>query len=172
VAPLLAGLPRPPVVVGHSFGGRVAVHLAAGWPDRVQALVLTAAPLVRLGATSRPALRYRVGRALHRRGMVGDAAMERLRQRYGSADYRAAQGVMRDVHVTAVNETYEEQLRAVTCPVELVWGADDADVPVAVAERAAALLADATLTIAPSGGHLTPLTIPELIRDAIDRRLA
>ena len=31
-------------VVGHSFGGRVATHLAASYPDRVAALVLTGVP--------------------------------------------------------------------------------------------------------------------------------
>src|SRR3712207_7009798 len=51
-----------------------------------------------------------------------------------------SQGIMRHVHVRAVNETYEEALRAVRCPVELVWGAGDADVPVSVAEAAAALV--------------------------------
>src|SRR4051794_26005869 len=59
VAPLLAELPAPPVILGHSFGGRVAVHLAAGWPDLVHALVLTGVPLLRMGAGRKPALRFR-----------------------------------------------------------------------------------------------------------------
>ena len=37
----------PPVVVGHSFGGRIAVCLAALYPDRVGSLVLTGVPLVK-----------------------------------------------------------------------------------------------------------------------------
>jgi len=172
VVPLLAGLPRPAVVLGHSFGGKVAVHLAAGWPDLVRGLVLTGVPLLRLGPGRRPALTFRAGRALHRKGLIGDARMERVRQRYGSADYRNAQGVMRAVHVVSVNETFEDQLRAIRCPVELVWAADDSDVPPGVAERAADLLAQSTLTICPAGGHLTPLTVPDVLRAAIDRRLA
>ncbi len=51
--------------------------------------------------------------------------MERARRRHGSADYLAAQGVMRDVLVRLVNERYEDTLAAVQCPVELVWGDDD-----------------------------------------------
>jgi len=172
VVPLLAELPEPPVVLGHSFGGRVAVHLAAGWPEHVRALVLTGVPLLRLGGGRRPALRYRLGRALHRRGILGDEAMERLRQRYGSADYRAAQGIMRAVHVVAVNENYEEQLRAVRCPVELVWGDDDTEAPLAVAEQAATILGDrAHLTVVPEAGHMTPFTAPDALRAAIERGL-
>jgi pimeloyl-ACP methyl ester carboxylesterase len=167
---------EPVVVVGHSFGGRAALHLAASRPDRVRALVLAGVPLVRPPGSvpRRPPLEYRLVRALHRRGLVGEARMERLRQRYGSADYRAAEGTMRDVHVKAVNETYEEELRALRCPVELVWGADDADVPVSVAEAAAALVPDgrATLTVLPGVGHLVPTAAPHALRAALDRALA
>ncbi|HMK62450.1 MAG TPA: alpha/beta fold hydrolase, partial [Acidimicrobiales bacterium] len=37
----------PAVIVGHSFGGRVALQLAVARPDLVAALVLTGVPLVR-----------------------------------------------------------------------------------------------------------------------------
>jgi pimeloyl-ACP methyl ester carboxylesterase len=59
----------------------------------------------------------------------------------------------------------------VGCPVELVWGDDDGEVPVAVAEGAAALLGDATITVCPGAGHMLPLTAPGALRAAIERQL-
>ena len=179
LAPVLESFDAPPVVLGHSFGGRVAVHLAASTPDRVGALVLTGVPLLRPAAADGAAsagrkapLAFRVARSLHRRGLFPDERMEALRRRHGSADYRAASGVMRDVLVRVVNETYEEQLRAVRCPVELVWGDDDTAAPLDVAERAAAMLGDrATLTVLPGAGHLTPSTAPDALRMAAERRM-
>ena len=162
------------VVLGHSFGGRVAVHLAAAEPDRIAAVVLTGVPLLRppgtgSGGPLKPALGYRIGRALHARRLLSDDRMERLRQKYGSEDYRLATGVMRAVHVRAVNETYEEQLGRITCPVELVWGDDDTAAPLAVAEAAANLLHDARVTVVPGAGHLTPLTAPDALASALER---
>ena len=159
------------VVVGHSFGGRVALHLAAARPDRIAALVLTGVPLVRpSGATQRPpALRYRVGRALHRRGLLRDTWMEHLRQRYGSEDYRRASGAMRDVLVKAVNETYEAQLAGFAGPIELVWGASDDQVPVSVAEAAMTSCREPKLSVIPAIGHFLPLEAPEALIQAVNR---
>ncbi|HEX6476427.1 MAG TPA: alpha/beta hydrolase [Acidimicrobiales bacterium] len=170
VVPVLEELQVPAVVIGHSFGGRVAIHLAAAQPGLVKALVLTGVPLVRPAASHRrPPLRYRVGRALYGRKLLSEDRMEALRQRYGSPDYRAATGVMREVLVRTVNETYDEQLGAVRCPVELVWGDDDTEVPVSVAEAAAGLLEHPNLTVCRGAGHLVPLTAPDALRTAIGR---
>lgn len=161
------------VLVGHSRGGAIAVHLALAMPGRVSAMVLTGVPLLRRTDRegSKPALTFRVMRSLHRRGIVSDERMEAMRRKSGSADYRAATGVMRDILVRVTNETYEDELPRVQCPVELVWGAVDDQVPVDVAERAAALLPNATLTVLPGVGHLVPTHAPGALRAAIDKQL-
>jgi pimeloyl-ACP methyl ester carboxylesterase len=171
VAPVLDELGPEVVVLGHSFGGRVAVHLGAARPERVRALVVTGSPLLRPpGSPSRrPDRRYRLARALHRAGIVGDRRMEAIKRRHGSADFRAATGVMREVLVRSVNETDEEQLRAVSCPVELVWGAADTEAPPAVAEAALGLLAHGRLTVRPGVGHLLPTEDAAALRDALER---
>jgi pimeloyl-ACP methyl ester carboxylesterase len=171
VEPLLAETAERVVLVGHSFGGRVAVHLAARRPDRVRGLVLTGVPLLRrAGATAGPPLGYRAVRWLHRHGVVSDARMEALREGRGSADYRAASGVMREVLVTVVNETYEEQLAAISTPVELVWARHDDAAPLEVAERAQALLAHAHLTVLDEPAHHDlPIVAAGELRAALDR---
>ncbi len=173
VAPALDACAARVVVLGHSFGGRVAVNLAATRPDRVAALVLTGVPrLVAPDTVPSPSAGYRLLRWLHRRGIVSDDRMEALRRQRGSDDYRNATGVMRDTLVIAVNEHYEDVLPAVICPVELVWGDDDTAAPLTIAERAVSLFgAGATLTIVPGAGHLTPLTAAPALRAALDRHL-
>lgn len=156
----------PPIVVGHSFGGRIAVQLAA-W-GAVDAAVLVGTPLLRSAARRRSPVGYRLVKGLHRLGVVGDGRLETAKRRYGSSDYRAASGVMRDVLVTVVGESYERELERIAVPVRLVWGADDTEVPVSVAEAALTHLAKATLTVVPGVGHLVPTDAPGVVRSAIE----
>jgi pimeloyl-ACP methyl ester carboxylesterase len=173
LVPLLedgAGPTEPVVVLGHSRGGCIALARAAARPDLVRALVLNGAPVARRpGPAPKPAPSFRLARRLHRLGLLSEDRMEQARRRHGSTDYRAAQGIMRDVFVRLVNERYDDELAALRCPLELVWGDDDADVPIAVARSVLDSMPAATLTVAPGAGHLTPLTAPAVLRAAVDR---
>ena len=156
------------VLVGHSFGGRVAVHLALLVPDRIERLVLTGVPLLdREGRRAGPPRSFRLARRLHRMGLVGEERMEALRQRYGSPDYRAARGVMREVFVRLLAEQYDEQMAGAGCPVDLVWGDDDTEVPLEVAVRARPLFPSARLLVLPGVGHLTPTEAPRELAEVV-----
>lgn len=172
IGPVFDLFDRPPVVVGHSFGGRVAVARQAGHPGSAAGLVLVASPLVRrAGPARRPSVSFRLARGANRAGLLSDDRMEDLRRRRGSADYRAAKGVMREVLVTAVNESYEAELARLGVPVHLLWGSEDTDVPVEVAEKAAEVIRSAHDTVEVQRldgvGHHVPLTAPTALRDAV-----
>ncbi|WP_308196029.1 alpha/beta fold hydrolase [Nocardioides bruguierae] len=173
VIEVLETLDRP-VLAGHSFGGRVAITVAAKRPDLVRGVVLTGVPLLRkqpTGGGRKPALGYRVMRALHRRGLVGDDKMEQLRRKHGSADYANARGVMREILVKLVNEDYREELVTVAehgVPVAMVWGEHDTAAPVPMAREALDLLGEvATLTVVPGSAHLLDAALVAELQQAI-----
>lgn len=163
---------EPVVLVGHSFGGCVSAVVASTHPELVRSLVLAAAPVLRVTPSSRAPRTYRMVRWLHAKGMVNDARLEAARQKYGSSDYRRAQGVMRDVLVASVNESYEAELAGLRAPVVFLWGEKDLEVPTDVASRSASLLKVAHVEHIVKGvGHLVPLEAPDALASAVEEAL-
>ncbi|MEI6453730.1 MAG: alpha/beta hydrolase [Actinomycetes bacterium] len=173
LVPVLSELGGPVIVIGHSFGGRVAVELAAAHPELVKGLVLCGVPLLGRGnAGSLPApLRYRVIRGLAKRGLISERRLEAARQRFGSPDYRAATGVMREVLVKVVSEDYREALLTMQSPLSMVWGEGDRDVPLDIAKQVCEILPSALLDVVVGSGHDVVIEAPERVRQAIDSLL-
>ena len=172
VSPILSEFEEPPVLVGHSFGGRISVCLAARFPERIGPVILTGAPVVRITPSRPPKLSYRIIRSLSKARIVSDKRMEKLRRQSGSADYRSATGVMRDILVKVVNESYEPQLRDMQSQVLLLWGDSDGEVPVSVARTTAEIIGatgdEPELRVLEGVGHHVPVEAPEELRKAID----
>lgn len=140
-AAFLAALPAGQRIwIGHSFGCRVGLQLAARHPASIDAMFLIAAAgiprkrslLNRLKVKTKVAT-YKTLRALP----IGDK--DRLRERFGSADYRAA-GELRGILTKVVNEDLSEVAGQITCPVRLVFGSQDSETPPEIGRRLAALI--------------------------------
>lgn len=168
IAPILDEFSAPPQVVAHSFGGRVALAMEAQRPGTFSHMVFTGVPLLRRHGGGSPSLGYRLLRAAHRAGIVSSDRMEAEKRKRGSDDYRAVTGVMRDVLVTVVNESYETELSSLQTPLKLVWGAEDVDVPLWIAEQSVQLVpGPVELVVVDAGGHFIPTTHPHALRVAL-----
>jgi pimeloyl-ACP methyl ester carboxylesterase len=157
-------------VLGHSRGGTIALALAIAYPELVKRLVIVASPIVRLppeAGVRRASLRYTLVKGVAKllpplRGRILDWG----RNHFGSADYRAA-GPMRPTMVRVVNEDWRPALPSLQVPVLLLWGSEDAEVPLQVAEEALAALPDARLVTLQGAGHFPFLDQPEAFAEAV-----
>lgn len=158
----LGGMPAGRRIwIGHSFGCRVGLQLAARHPGVVDGLFLIAAAGLRprrsLSARARLAARRAVFRTASRLVPEGPAR-DRLRGRFGSADYRAAGPALRAILVKSVNEDLTAAARAVRCPTVLVYGADDRETPPEIGERLAGLVPGSQLVVLRGFDHWSVLT--------------
>ncbi len=149
---LLRRLDLPMVdVVAHSFGGRVAIKIAASHPQVIGRLVLT-------GGAGIPSqtLKARFGRWAGRTARSAGPAAQRilrpLAESLGSSDYRAARGAVRETFRRVVAEDLRPDMQRVASPTLLLWGDNDTETPVSDAREAHGLIAGSRLETLP-GGH-------------------
>jgi pimeloyl-ACP methyl ester carboxylesterase len=145
--------------VGHSFGAKVSIYLAATHPELVEKLVLTGAS----GLTSAPSMKVRLKRGVSRGarfvgrfGTPGERLRSAVYKRIASQDYQDA-GELKPILVKVVNEDIGHMLPRIRAATLLVWGTEDAAVPVAHARTMEELIPDAGLVLFEGAGHFAYL---------------
>jgi pimeloyl-ACP methyl ester carboxylesterase len=146
------------ILVGHSFGGRVSVRLAAMAPELVQGVVLIGAPGVPYQRPLKQEIRSRGIKAAVNLAKKVDALIgtrffaHYLAPRFGSRDYQAA-GDLRKTFVKTVSEDLTVDARAIKAPALLLWGELDFEAPVGIAQRYKQLISESELIVLPRRGH-------------------
>lgn len=140
------------ILIGHSFGGRVAMRLAAS-SSRVHALVLIDSAGVPPRHTIRyysKVIAYKIARKLGR-----------TPKNAGSADYRALSGAMRLTFVNVVNDDNLSDARRISLPTLLLWGEKDRDTPLYMCRKLHSLLRNSETVVIEEAGHFSYLECPE-----------
>lgn len=155
---------KAPVLIGHSFGGRIAILMASR--SEVSKVILVDAagikPSRSLGyyvkvysfKTAKKLLPLLLGRKR------GQAAIDRWRGKAGSSDYAAASPVMRRIMSTVVNQDLTDRLPLIKAPTLLIWGEKDTATPLKDAKKMERLIPGAGLVSYPEAGHYSFLDRP------------
>lgn len=150
---------QPVIWVGHSFGGRVGLRLAAQHPEFVKGLVLVASaglPRQRKGSEqARYVYRKNLYQLLKR--VLPASRREALRQRFSSPDYLNA-GDMRGIFIKTIAEDQSQSAATIACPVRLFYGSADSETPPEIGQRLESLIPDARLTVLDGATHWDILT--------------
>lgn len=155
---------QDPVLIGHSFGGRVAILMSSRRPLTKMVLVDAA------GIKPRRKLKYYLKvysfKAMKHLAPVllgkkrGQQLIDARRAKAGSADYRAASPRMRAVMSRCVNQDLKYAMPSIKASTLLVWGANDTATPLRDAKTMERLIPDAGLVSFDDCGHYSFLDNP------------
>ena len=163
------------VLIGHSYGGRVIIKLAArdSLPFTISKIVLMDAAGVmpkRSFAAKLKIRRYKILKKIFANKIIYILFPELVddwKSRQGSADYRNATPVMRSALVMAVNEDLTGLLPKVKQETLLIWGDNDTATPIRDARIMEEKIENSGLAILKGAGHYAFLEQPTVFREII-----
>ena len=133
---------KNPIMIGHSFGGRISIIYAA--KKGVEKLVLLASPFKR--SVKKNTFKIKLLKFLKKVPVVKELESY-MKTKIGSRDYRNATPIMRLILVNTVNEDLTEYLKQIESPTLLIWGDLDTEAPLEDAKYAETIMKDAGLII-------------------------
>ena len=153
-----------PILLGHSFGGRVGILYSSR--NKVNKLILVDAA----GVKPRRSLKYyfkvytyKLGKKLMPLIYGKERAQQRIdamRAKRGSSDYNNASPMMRAILSKVVNEDLKEKMPLIKAPTLLIWGENDTATPLRDAKIMERLIPNAGLVSFPGCGHYSFLDNP------------
>lgn len=160
-------------LIGHSYGGRVIIKLAArdNIPFEIKNIVLIDSAGImpkRSFSQQMKVRRYKILKKILNMKLVYALFPELIddwRSRQGSADYRNASPMMRQCLVMAVNEDLTELLPRVKQETLLIWGDKDTATPVTDAKLMEERIPNAGLVVLKGAGHFSFLEQPVIFKN-------
>lgn len=154
-----------PLVLGHSFGGRIALVLNS--LTHIPKFILT-------GSAGLAAKNHSQKKAIA--GLLPAFLKKgRLREFFiniaGSEDYKYASPKMREVLKKVLAEDLSAFAEKISSPTLLIWGANDRETPVAMGEAFHVLIPSSTLEIMEGCGHYTFLENKKAFLDSANNFL-
>lgn len=158
-------------LAGHSFGGRVIIKLNSreNLPFAIEKNILMDSAGILPPKTLKKTVRqkvFKLGKRVLSLPPVKAAfpeALDKFRAHFGSADYNAATGFLRDTMVKVINEDLQPYLSGIQRPTLLIWGDQDTATPMRDAHIMEKEIPDAGLVVVKNAGHFSFLKDPYLV---------
>lgn len=147
-------------ILGHSFGGRIAILLSSIGCLNVHSCILVDSAGMKSKFSLKSHIKVLKYKTLKffRKNVEG----------YGSVDYQALSPCMKGVFVNIVNTFLEPYLPKISAQTLIVWGKDDQETPLYMAKRLKRKIKNSRLTIL-NGGHFVfldcPLSFYKVVRE-------
>jgi len=163
-------------LLGHSFGGGIAIKIAADFPERIGKLILCGCAAIRDEKKPKKIL---ISYFLANGGkkffsLPGVRKLYPFVRKifyslYGSKDYYLAKGIMKQIFQKVISQDLKVNLDKIKSPTLILWGTRDNMVPLSHSHILKEKIRSSRLVIFPGRGHALNLQIPEgVAREVIE----
>lgn len=156
-----------PIIIGHSFGGRIAITLNGYFHHKIDKLILIGSAGIKPKKTLYQKLRQMTYKFLKRIKYLlpkkhRKKYLESLLHLFGSSDYQQLNINQRKTFIQIINEDLTPYLKDILVETLLIWGENDQDTPLKDGQKMAKEIPDAGLVVFKGRGHFCYLEEPAL----------
>jgi len=156
-------------LLGHSFGGALAVKCSLEFPEKIEKLFLVDAACFRRKAF-RKRLFYIIAKIFKIFSFLPFYSFFRkafYKFIVGKSDYPYTEGVMKDIYLKIIKEDLSKILPQVQVPTIIIWGEEDKIKQIKEARLINQKIKNSHLEIIPSIGHNPHSEAPEKLSETI-----
>ncbi len=146
-----------PILLGHSYGGRIAIIYASKYP--VYKLILVSSAGIRQPLSIKKKLKVRIFKIFKKLN---------IKVKMGSKDYIDSDNVKRKMLVDAVNSDIKEEMKKIDVETLLIYGQKDETTPVSLGKNIEKNIKGSALVTLENCGHFPYLEQPTIFQLILD----
>lgn len=147
-------------LLGHSFGGSLAVKFTLRDQKKVAKLLLVGAACIR-----RKSLRVKMLRFISKFVKIKNSFLRKLF--YKKSDYLSVQGIMKEIYLKVIKTDLSDILNRIKVPTIIIWGKKDNVTPLSDAYKINSKINNSKLIIIPEADHDLNMKYPEKLAKTI-----
>lgn len=163
---------KNPIIIAHSFGGRITTLLTGYYKEKIDKIIMIDAASIKPRKRIKALIKQTTYKALKKlTNFLPKLKQEYYRQKllriFGSIDYQNLPNNMHKTFKNIVNENLLYYLKNIESEVLLIWGKLDKETPLKDGHKMNNLIKNSALIIYPKGNHFSYLQYPYLTNKII-----
>ena len=161
-----------PVLIGHSFGGRIIILLAGLYKLNIKKIILIDSAGIKRRKSLKAMVRQFTYKFLKKIGYllpkkIRNKYLDKLISIFGSTDFKNLDPNIRKTFIKIVNEDLTKYLKHINTSTLLIWGEHDRDTPLDDGKLMNKEIEDSGLVIIPNASHFPYLEYPYYINKIV-----
>lgn len=167
---------KNPIIIAHSFGGRIATLLSGYYKEKIDKLIMIDVAGIKHKKTIFKWLKEKTYKLLKKiTYLLPKKSKEKYNKKllniFGSADYKELNNCMKKTFKNIIQENLKYYLKDINTETLLIWGKYDDATPLKDGRIMNRLIKNSELIIFPNGNHFVYLQYPIIINNIINEFL-
>ena len=161
-----------PIIIGHSFGGRIGIILTGLYKIQIKKMILIDSAGIKHKKKLKAKFKQTIYKFLKKIGNIlprklKSIYLNKLINIFGSTDFKNLNQNIRTTFIKVINEDLTKYLKDINTSTLLIWGEYDNDTPLDDGKIMNVKIEDSGLIIIPNAGHFPYLEYPYYVTKII-----